>query len=44
MQKIGDPEEFDINVAGGKRLDVVVDCPGSNYGAHAVLVEPRLIR
>jgi hypothetical protein len=36
--------EFGVDVRNTDRLALVVHCPGSNHGAHAVWIEPRLER
>ncbi len=44
MQKPGAPESFRILVDDIDKLELLVDCPGVNYRARAIWVEPRLHR
>ncbi|MGD0094582.1 MAG: NPCBM/NEW2 domain-containing protein, partial [Planctomycetota bacterium] len=37
-----EPQECSVEIAGVEKLELIVDCPGSNQSAHAVWVEPRL--
>ncbi len=39
-----DAQQFTIDVSGVQRLDLEIQCSGSNYGAHAVWAEPALQR
>lgn len=41
--KKGDGEAFQVSVGGVKELRLEVQCPGRNFGAHAVWLEPRLL-
>ncbi len=42
MASHGEPEAFHVSVAKGERLELYVDCRGSNNGAHAVWLNPVL--
>jgi alpha-galactosidase len=44
LQAASASEPFDVDVAGIGKLELLVDCPGSNFNAHSVWVEPRLER
>jgi len=39
-----DAQPFTIDVSGVQRLDLEIQCNGSNYGAHAVWAQPALQR
>jgi len=44
---IGDPKKsqsFSIEVTGVDKLELQVDCPGDNTGAHAVWLDPQLLK
>ncbi len=36
------PQDFDIEVTGYRRIELLAHCPGGHTGAHAVWIEPRL--
>lgn len=42
LQKSGASEPFDIDVTGVKKLELFVDCPGSNHAAGSAWLDPRL--
>jgi hypothetical protein len=42
LQEVGGRQDFDVEVAGVDELTLVTECPGSNEGAFAIWVEPRL--
>jgi hypothetical protein len=38
-----DPVEFSLDVSNADRIELLVDCPGSNNDVHAVWLDPLLI-
>lgn len=44
LQKCGQWEAFDVDVAGVKELTLLVDCPRLHTGAHGVWLDPKLTR
>jgi hypothetical protein len=44
IQKAGERQEIRVNIEGVKRLELQVECAGSNAGAHAVWEKPRLVK
>jgi serine/threonine protein kinase len=44
LQQPGETDDCNVDVSGLRRLDLEVDCPGPSSYAHAVWVEPRLLK
>jgi hypothetical protein len=44
IQKRGDQQDCEVNVSGVDMLELVVTCPGENGDAHAVWIEPQVMR
>jgi serine/threonine-protein kinase len=44
IQKRGDQQVCEVNVSGVDVLELVVTCPGDNGWAHAVWIEPQVLR
>lgn len=43
IQKTGQPHSCSVPIDGVDRLELEVNCPGENYGAHAVWVDPQVL-
>ena len=43
IQQGGDPVDFDVEIRGISTIELVVDCPGDGYEAHALWLDPHLI-
>ncbi|HEY1786135.1 MAG TPA: NPCBM/NEW2 domain-containing protein, partial [Pirellulales bacterium] len=44
LQKTGESQDFEVNVARVRQLELFVDCPGWDAAAHAVWFEPKLTK
>jgi len=44
IQKRGDQQDCEVNVHGVDMLELLVTCSGENGWAHAVWIEPQLLR
>ena len=44
VQKRGDDQECTVNVKGIDTIELLVTCSGGSGGAHAVWIEPRLLK
>jgi len=43
IQASKQPQDFELDITGIKKLELMVECPGPDSWAHAVWIEPRLL-